>query len=104
MMNSLEKPNLIKSRHSDQRLKLEAPLPRRTHHRFLMGPPHYYSQAKKVDGKDGYLAKIVGHATHSIHPSEFTLAPIGAITSLLNRLEWPIESVDLFEINEAFAW
>ena len=59
--------------------------------------------SKKADGKDGYLAKVAGHATHSIHPSEFTLAPIGAITSLLDKLEWPIESVDLFEINEAFA-
>ena len=59
--------------------------------------------SRKADGKDGYLAKVAGHATHSIHPSEFTLAPIGAITSLLNKLDWPIESVDLFEINEAFA-
>ena len=59
--------------------------------------------SKKADGKDGYLAKVAGHATHSIHPSEFTLAPIGAITSLLDKLDWPIESVDLFEINEAFA-
>ena len=59
--------------------------------------------SKKVDGKEGYLAKVAGHATHSIHPSEFTLAPIGAITSLLDKLDWPIESVDLFEINEAFA-
>ena len=59
--------------------------------------------SKKVDGKDGYLAKVAGHATHSIHPSEFTLAPIGAITSLLDKVGWPIESVDLFEINEAFA-
>ena len=59
--------------------------------------------SKKVEGKDGYLAKIAGHATNSIHPSEFTLAPIGAITSLLDKLGWQIESVDLFEINEAFA-
>ena len=59
--------------------------------------------SKKADGKDGYLAKVAGHATHSIHPSEFTLAPIGAITFLLDKLDWPIESVDLFEINEAFA-
>lgn len=59
--------------------------------------------SRKADGKDGYLAKVAGHATHSIHPSEFTLAPIGAITSLLDKLDWPIESVDLFEINEAFA-
>ena len=49
------------------------------------------------------LARIVGHATHSIHPSEFTIAPIGAIEKLLARVGWSRDEVDLFEINEAFA-
>ena len=49
------------------------------------------------------LAKIIGHATHSIHPSEFTLAPIGAIQKLAEKIGWDLASVDLFEINEAFA-
>ncbi len=49
------------------------------------------------------LARIVGHATHAQHPSEFTIAPIGAITKLLNKLGWRARDVDLFEINEAFA-
>ena len=49
------------------------------------------------------LAKIIGHATHSIHPSEFTLAPIGAIQKLVEKIGWDLASVDLFEINEAFA-
>ena len=49
------------------------------------------------------LAKVVGHATHSIHPSEFTLAPIGAIQKLVGKIGWDLDSVDLFEINEAFA-
>lgn len=49
------------------------------------------------------LARIVGHATHSIHPSEFTVAPIGAIEKLLARVGWSKDEVDLFEINEAFA-
>jgi acetyl-CoA C-acetyltransferase len=49
------------------------------------------------------LARIVGHATHSRHPSEFTVAPVGAIESLLAKLSWKAENVDLFEINEAFA-
>ena len=49
------------------------------------------------------LARIVGHATHSIHPSEFTIAPIGAIEKLLARVGWSKDEVDLFEINEAFA-
>ena len=49
------------------------------------------------------LARIVGHATQSQHPSEFTLAPIGAMTNLFNKIGWKAEDVDLFEINEAFA-
>lgn len=49
------------------------------------------------------MARIVGHATHSRHPSEFTLAPIGAIETLLQNVGWRSEDVDLFEINEAFA-
>jgi len=49
------------------------------------------------------LAKIVGHATNSRHPSEFTLAPIGAIQKLLAKVGWDKDNVDLFEINEAFA-
>ena len=49
------------------------------------------------------LARIVGHATHSRHPREFTIAPVSAISKLLNQLGWRIDDVDLFEINEAFA-
>jgi acetyl-CoA C-acetyltransferase len=49
------------------------------------------------------LARIVGHATHARHPAEFTIAPVGAVTRLLESLKWRVEDVDLFEINEAFA-
>lgn len=49
------------------------------------------------------LAKIVAHATHSRDPSEFTIAPIGSITALLEKTGWDKAQVDLFEINEAFA-
>lgn len=49
------------------------------------------------------LARIVGHATQSQDPSEFTLAPIGAMTNLFNKTGWAAADVDLFEINEAFA-
>ena len=49
------------------------------------------------------LARIVGHCTHSIHPSEFTIAPVGAIQNLLTKIDWNIDDVELFEINEAFA-
>ncbi|MGP8292398.1 acetyl-CoA C-acyltransferase [Vreelandella zhanjiangensis] len=49
------------------------------------------------------LARMLGHATHSRHPSEFTIAPVGAIEKLMKKLDWDVSDVDLFEINEAFA-
>ncbi|WP_043527088.1 acetyl-CoA C-acyltransferase [Litchfieldella xinjiangensis] len=49
------------------------------------------------------IARMLGHATHSQHPSEFTVAPVGAIDKLLKKLRWGVNDVDLFEINEAFA-
>lgn len=49
------------------------------------------------------LARMLGHATHSRHPSEFTIAPVGAIEKLMKKLGWGVNDVDLFEINEAFA-
>lgn len=49
------------------------------------------------------LARIVGHATFAREPERFTDAPVGAIEKLLNRLDWHPDTVDLFEINEAFA-
>lgn len=48
-------------------------------------------------------AKIVAHTSHAQQPSEFTMAPIGAMASLFEKTGWDKDSVDLFEINEAFA-
>jgi acetyl-CoA C-acetyltransferase len=49
------------------------------------------------------LAMIVGHATHSQEPGLFTTAPVGAIEKLYKKTGWTTRTVDLFEINEAFA-
>jgi acetyl-CoA C-acetyltransferase len=49
------------------------------------------------------VAKIVAHATQSQDPSEFTLAPVGAMANLFKKTGWSKDDVDLFEINEAFA-
>jgi acetyl-CoA C-acetyltransferase len=49
------------------------------------------------------LAKIVAHATHSIEPALFTVAPVGAMQQVLAKAGWQKEQVDLWEINEAFA-
>ena len=49
------------------------------------------------------LARIVAHSTQSQHPEEFTVAPCGAIETLLAKTGWSKDDVDLWEINEAFA-
>ncbi|MDY6461753.1 thiolase family protein [Acinetobacter faecalis] len=49
------------------------------------------------------LAKIVAYASNSQHPSEFTIAPVGAIQKVLNKTGWNAQDLDLWEINEAFA-
>src|SRR5918992_3808920 len=49
------------------------------------------------------LATVVGHATHAQEPGWFTTAPVAAISKLFERTGWNAKSVDLCEINEAFA-
>src|SRR5437773_2621340 len=49
------------------------------------------------------LALIAGHATHSQEPGWFTTAPVGAMAKLFERTGWSAKSVDLYEVNEAFA-
>ncbi len=49
------------------------------------------------------LAVIAGHATYAQAAHLFPTAPIGAIRALVERTGWSIDSVDLYEINEAFA-
>jgi acetyl-CoA C-acetyltransferase len=49
------------------------------------------------------LAELKAHATHSQDPAWFTTAPIPAIRKLLDKADWTVGDVDLFEINEAFA-
>ena len=49
------------------------------------------------------IATIVGHSTHAQAPGLFTTAPVGAIKKLFERINWSANTVDLYEINEAFA-
>ena len=49
------------------------------------------------------IAVIHGHSTFAHEPAWFTTAPVDAMKSLLNKVEWQTDDVDLFEINEAFA-
>ncbi len=58
-----------------------------------------------VAGEKGLkpVARIVAHAAHAQEPSEFTIAPVGAIKKLLEKTGWSVDDVDLWEVNEAFA-
>jgi len=49
------------------------------------------------------LARILGHSVHAQAPAWFTTAPIGALEKLFARTGLTASSVDLYEINEAFA-
>lgn len=49
------------------------------------------------------LAQVVAYATNSQHPTEFTIAPVGAIEKVLQQAGWSAQDVDLWEVNEAFA-
>lgn len=59
------------------------------------------SKAKALGLKP--LAKMCGHATFAHAPNWFTTAPITGVERLLKKNNWSVESVDLWEINEAFA-
>lgn len=49
------------------------------------------------------VATVVAAAAHAQAPKDFTTAPVGAITKVLEHAGWTQADVDLFEINEAFA-
>ncbi|MGS0756983.1 thiolase family protein, partial [Roseateles sp. GG27B] len=49
------------------------------------------------------VARIVGHTVHAQEPAWFSTAPAGAISKLLAKNDWDVKSVDLWEVNEAFA-
>jgi acetyl-CoA C-acetyltransferase len=49
------------------------------------------------------LARICGHSGFAQEPEWFTTSPVFAIRALHEMLGWTPETVDLYEINEAFA-
>ena len=48
-------------------------------------------------------ARILAHSSYAHAPGLFTTAPIYAVKKLLKLVDWSIEMVDLWEVNEAFA-
>ena len=49
------------------------------------------------------MARIVGQAVSGVEPKWVMMAPVSAVQSLLKKVGWKLEDVDLFELNEAFA-
>jgi acetyl-CoA acetyltransferase family protein len=48
-------------------------------------------------------AMIVGGAVAGVAPRIMGMGPVGAVRKLLARLRWKLETVDVIELNEAFA-
>ncbi|MFQ6004053.1 MAG: acetyl-CoA C-acyltransferase [Woeseia sp.] len=49
------------------------------------------------------LAAVAGHSSFAQEPAWFTTSPVHAIKALHERLDWYSDTVDLYEVNEAFA-
>jgi acetyl-CoA C-acetyltransferase len=49
------------------------------------------------------IARIAAHAVHAQTPEWFSTAPAGAIEKALKKAGWDAKSVNLWEVNEAFA-
>ncbi len=49
------------------------------------------------------LARVVGYQQAGVEPKQIFWAPIYAIRDLLKKIDWKLNDVDLFELNEAFA-
>jgi acetyl-CoA C-acetyltransferase len=49
------------------------------------------------------LARIVGQAVSGVEPRWVMMAPVTAVQSLVKKVGWRIDGVDLVELNEAFA-
>ncbi|MDQ0873028.1 acetyl-CoA C-acetyltransferase [Paenibacillus sp. V4I3] len=49
------------------------------------------------------LARIKGYASAALDPSMMGMGPVNAVNKLLRKTGVPLDSVDLFELNEAFA-
>jgi acetyl-CoA C-acetyltransferase len=49
------------------------------------------------------IARVIAQAQYAREPELFLLAPSGAIGRVLERAGWTVDTVDLFEVNEAFS-
>jgi acetyl-CoA C-acetyltransferase len=60
------------------------------------------AERAKALGKTA-MARIAGQATSGLAPKMVLMTPVEAVRKLAQKIGWPLEDVDLFEINEAFS-
>jgi len=58
-------------------------------------------KAKEMGAKP--MARIVAQAASGVEPKWVMMAPVTGVRRVAERAGWPLESVDLVELNEAFA-
>jgi len=63
----------------------------------------YASRSKAEELQSKPLATVIGYAQAAVPPKELFIAPARAIPILLDKIGWTLDSVDLIELNEAFA-
>jgi acetyl-CoA C-acetyltransferase len=61
------------------------------------------SAAKAAELRRAPMARIVAQATSGVDPMLVMMAPVSAVEKLLAKTGWDRDSVDLYELNEAFA-
>ena len=49
------------------------------------------------------MARIVGQATSGLAPKYVLMTPVEAVRRLSRKVDWPLDRVELFELNEAFS-
>ncbi len=49
------------------------------------------------------IARIVGQGVSGVEPKWVMMAPVSAVQTLLRKVGWKLQDVDLFELNEAFS-
>jgi acetyl-CoA C-acetyltransferase len=49
------------------------------------------------------MARIVAQAVSGIEPEWVMMAPVSAVEKVMQKTEWDMKDVDLFELNEAFS-
>jgi acetyl-CoA C-acetyltransferase len=61
------------------------------------------SAARATQLKLTPMARIVGQATSGLPPKYLLMTPVEAVRKLSKKIGWPLDQVDLFELNEAFS-